>query len=192
MNHLPPLEREMALAFQALPFAAIGMLEALGVPLATIGELCGAGMLGRARVEITGDGLWHPDEGGEPRLLLAVHDGAWLVDIVALSSAEPDSWALRTGHGAILGALALDRAVACDGAVRLHGNPVAWMAAGCEGICVLDWGRAALNRLRGAGAGVTLVCDDAIGAARLRQALAVGGLPMVASAMDMDRGREAA
>lgn len=185
------LEAELAEAAHALPFGAVRLLEAMGVPIGVVGQMTGAGALGRVRASIGKGGRWEPAEDGEPRLIVAVREQGVLVDLAALSSSERDSWALRTGEGWLLG-FEHFHAAQLGGAdrLRLFGNPVDWMAAGGEGICVLDWSRAALSALRGLGSDVAIACDNDGAAEALTNALRWGGLPRVA--VDDFRGREAA
>ena len=61
--------------------------------------------------------------------------------------------------------------------LRLHGNPLAWLRSGGDGLCVLDW-EGALPMLRGLGERVLLRCDRGAGA-RLSALLMRGGLPRV-------------
>lgn len=186
------LERELARAFFRLPVAAVQLLGAMGVPMAFVGRLTGAMAIGRARVAIEGDGRWQHSEEGEGRLVLAVREGGELVDLVALSSGNPDSWALRNGSGWVLGydLLADVAAGPPGGRLRVFGNPIEWMRHEGAGICVIDWGRKALSELRWLGRSVTLECDDAAARDALANALRWGDLPQVIS-RDIE-GREAA
>ncbi len=188
---LDPLEMELERARAALPLGAVRLLEALGVPIGIVGQLTGAGALGRVRTAIGKGGRWEPVEDGEPRLIVAVREKGVLVDLVAMSSSERDSWALRTGAGWLLGYEHFHAAqLGGEDRLRLFGNPVEWMAAGGEGICVLDWSRTALSALRGLGSGVAIACDNEGAAEALTNALRWGGLPRVA--VDDFRGREVA
>lgn len=185
------LEAELAGAAAALPFGAVRLLQAMGVPLGTVAQLTGAGAIGRARVEVGADGRWAPVAQGEPRLVVAVREKGVLVDLVALSSSDGDSWALRTGEGWLLGYESwLNAQLGANSRLRLHGSPMAWLGAGGEGVCVLDWTRGALRSLRGLGPDVTIICQDQQAADVLANALRWGGLPRVVA--DDFKGREAA
>lgn len=183
------LEIEMLRAAVGMPFAGVRRLLDMGMDPAALGRLCGAGLLGLARVDLQRGGLFAFDPAGEARLILGVEEGGALVDLVAIASAERDAWALRCGYAAVLGADALEAAdalVMCErpAVVRLHGTPLDWLiglSADSEAlaVCVLDWNAMALRQLRGLGAQVTLACDDAAAAERLRGVLAHGGLPKV-------------
>lgn len=182
------LEAEQLRMAAAMPFAGVRALLDLGSPAPFLAGLCSAGALGRARVRVERGGRWIPDPAGSPRLILAVRDGAGeLIDQVALASAEPDSWALRTGDGVLLGEDRLQRAIVDQSAghkvaLRLFSRPLDWLAGGGAGICVLDWNAQALGALRGCGETVTLLADDAATAGALREALRWGALPEVAVA----------
>lgn len=191
-----PLEAELMCAALGMPFAALRRLLDLGMDSAALARLTGDGLLGLARVEVTRGGLFQFDPGGEQRLILGVLERDVLVDLAAVSSADPNAWALRCGYAAVLGEDALaeaDAAVVCEqpAAVRLFGTPLAWLIGGAAAgsICVLDWTPAALARLRALGPKVTLACDDAAAAERLRGVLVHGGLPKVAVAGTVGEAR---
>lgn len=174
------LEQACAGALAAeLPWAAMRRLLDLGVPARFAAGLNLAGDLSFAGVTIEAGGARWSADGPERRLLLAVREQDQLVDVAALSSTAPDEWALLTGEGAMLG---LERVIACQcglaDRLRLFATPLDWLRAGGAGVCVLDWGAAALGWLRGVGPGVVL--ETPPGAAdNLRAALAHGGLPRV-------------
>jgi hypothetical protein len=171
---------EAWLAGNPLPWSGAQRLQAGGVPWRTIGELNGAGLIGAARVHVSVDGSRFEPEGPDARLLLGSVSGDHLVDVVAMSTTCEDEWAVLTGGGDILGQAALDQAVATNARfLRLHATPMAWLRAGCEGVAVVQWNKAALSALRGLPEGTTLVVDP--GARdRLRGLLQYGGLPQVA------------
>lgn len=187
-----PLEQDLFRARMGLPFAAVQLLDAMGVPMDFVGVMAGAGAIGRVRATISRGGLWQEAEDGEGRLVLAVREQGALIDLVALSSTDPDSWALRTGAGLMLGHDRWLRAVIGQvERLRVFGNPVAWMRQRGAGICVLDWSADALSALRALGPRVTLACDDVAARDALHGMLRRGGLPQVAVGED-ELGREAA
>lgn len=171
-----PLRAELEAA--RLSVTGLARVLALGVPAAFIGELCGAGDLGTARVSLSRDGARFEAEGPDGRLLLGVREQGVLVDVVALAAHDPDQWALRRGEGWCLG---YDSWLACEiGAaheLRLFATPIAWLHAGGAGCCVLDWD-IGLRMLRGLGEHVLLRCERGAGD-RLKSLLRVGGLPRV-------------
>lgn len=179
-----PVEAE--LMAQEMRWPAVAALIGMGVPRPVLGALCGAGDLALAQVTLHRDGTFSFG-GPDRRLILAVRDGFGVLDdLVALSSTSADEWALRHRAGVLLGEdvlLDIEGRAAVHGraAVRLFGTPLAWLRGGGEGICVLDWGMAALSRLRSLGEGVTLVCDSGAGE-RLKALLLRGGLPRVSEA----------
>lgn len=203
------LEQEMVRAARAMPFLVIDQLAAMGVPRWVLAELCSVGDLGRFRVVETG-GRWRPANEGEPgppRLILAVRDIEFrLIDMVAVSSVDPETWSLRTGDGIILGAERLDlardaadamaeakswgahldpderREIEAGRHVCVHARPIDLLISGCDGICVLDWRPAALWALRSLGPQVTLMADTAAAAKNLSELLRCGGLPEVVAA----------
>ncbi|MGX7926476.1 hypothetical protein ACWPMX_07870 [Tsuneonella sp. HG094] len=197
-----PLARQMAEL--SMPWAAVQALIGMGVPAGFLGSLTGRGDLAVAQVELHRDGTF-TFGGPDRRLILAVRDAAGdLVDLLAIASHCADEWALLTRDGDVLGEAVIEaaeaRAVAHGRAeLRLYGTPLAWMRAGGDlpasssgavgrqrGICVTDWGRPAIGRLRALGERVTLICD--VGASdRLRAMLAHGGLPIVAEDRAMRR-----
>lgn len=198
---LGPVEAEFS-ALPFPPFSAIQRLLDAGMPAGTVGALHGDHALKVARVEITGR-RWEP-EGPDPRLLIGVRDLAGeMIDIVALARHAPRDWALRTGEAVVLGEETMERAgeEACvrgRAALRVFADPWAWLMAGCVGICVLDWNRAA-PCLRQMGERVLLVCDTGEARGTLAR-LTRGGVPRVAEVQTADAalslaeriGREAA
>lgn len=176
---------EMRAATLAIGFKPVRALIAAGAPARLVAELLERFELGRVRA-IEGERFWEPQEDGAARLALAVHSGPDLVDIVAFAPASPDRWTLRRGAGVMLGEDALWHACAMRGPgartiVAVHATPMAWLRAGGEGVCVLDWSAEALGMLRMLGPEVTLLAADAGAAVKLRDALAYGALPKVAA-----------
>lgn len=173
-----------------LPFAAVRALEAMGADRALLAQLAGASDLKIAQVELLPGGRF-AFGGPDRRLVLAVRHYGALVDLVALSSADENEWALYRGAADFLGGELLDRAVACElREVRLFATPIDWVRGGLAsssgaiggqepaGVCVLDWTASALSGLRGLRETCTIVCDRGAGE-RLKALLAHGGLPQV-------------
>lgn len=183
------LEVELAQAAAAMPWAAVLQLEGLGITRRIVAGM--TGQIGTGKVELSADGASWTLGGPDARLIMAVRDDAGeLIDLVAVASHCRDEWALRTGDGWALG-LSVLAAIeqARDEAqqlsrrrpvvLRLFGNPLDWLAAGGDGLCVLAWGALALTRLRALGDGVTIQTDNEGQKDRLRALLAHGGLPRV-------------
>lgn len=102
---------------------------------------------GVAPIEDVGGGYYTPSDCGPRRLIVPVYEDGTLIDLLALSSADPDQWLVRTGLASFLGLL--------EGwhyrhwePVTIHRNPLAWLAAGGEGLCPIDWHSPDLERLR--------------------------------------------
>lgn len=175
-----------------LPFTAVRALLDMGVPAATVGALTGAGMLALADVDLLRGGRFALG-GPVRRLLLGVTDEAGdLVDVAALSSSCEDEWALLTGEGAMLSAVAWREAQVRESReLRLHPTPFAWLRNGCSGCAVLELGGAALAMLRSLRPFQTIVTDPGAGPV-LEKMLAHGGLPLVAEDRAGARRRRAA
>lgn len=188
---LPDLSREMLAASTSMTMAGMRRLFAMGADRRFVARLYGDGLLGVGQVTLA-RGVWQP-AGPNRCLLIGVCQDGELVDVVALSSSQRDQWALRTGVGWALGAEAIEdvhRVLACAAEekprrmrLRLHATPFDWLAAGGDGVCVLDWCAASLMELRALGERVTLQVPPG-GAERIRDLLAYGCLPNVIEASD--------
>lgn len=176
------LEHEMLAAAAAMPFSAIQKLIRMGADKRFVAELTGYANMGIGRVALTRTG-WEP-EGPERRLLIAVRRLGALLDVVAVASHVRDEWALRTGMGWALGMDAIEDAHIAVGRdekrvrLKLHPTPFDWLAAGGDGVCVLDWCAASLGELRLLGERVTIEVAPGAGE-RLKALLTHGGLPRV-------------
>lgn len=87
---------------------------------------------------------WEPAEGeagATEVLILPVHEGETIIDLVAWRPDRPRRWWLRTGAGmgVVLGHQHHVTAQWEDTALLLHETPADWLAAGGEGACILDW-----------------------------------------------------
>jgi hypothetical protein len=144
------LERELALAAGAVRQKHLARLQALGVDLSAVAHL-GATYtpFGVARAEKRSGGLYEPAESGTPVLVMPVMVADWReglfgpiclyapVDLIAIETTRPASWAWRTGNGWALGA---DRIDHWEGEPLLMvATPLDWLARGGEAVCVLDW-----------------------------------------------------
>lgn len=113
-------------------------LQGLGVTGAAIAK---AGLVGTARIE-TGRKFWQPEEAGKPALIVPVSpDGTFggIVDFVALQTANPRKWWVRSGLATMLGFWNLEEAAHFDHQLVVHATPLDWLRADCEGVCIVDW-----------------------------------------------------
>lgn len=117
-------------------------------------------------VEVEG-GLYRPaDEGGRVALIQCVYQHGGLIDLVA-TSLETRAMRRRRGLGTLLGEDRLDNALRYGKPLPVFADGLAWRAAGCTGVVVLDWRDLVL--LADAPA---LLCESDALALRLRQAFA--------------------
>lgn len=155
------LYAELKAAAFAVRQVHIGRLRALGVSMRWIAE-ASTFPFGVAPCERAG-GYYQPLDGDGPlHLILPVLDEGVLVDLVAFRTTAPDAWLLRTGHGYALGleeglnswmwyAPADPNAKPPKHQVGkpayLARNPLDWMQAAGEGLCILDWGAPEVRQL---------------------------------------------
>lgn len=120
----------------------IDRLVALGCPgksLAQVGARQPA--FGIAAVELGKAGLFSPAESGAGVIVQPVvqWDTDWsipdVVDLIAWQPAQPERWWWRVGTGHALGLDLLND----DLPVRIVSSPLAWLAAGGDALCILDW-----------------------------------------------------
>ena len=200
------LRAQMMIAAAGLRFSAVGYLRDLGVSRRWLAQACGAGELGRARVQYSRDGdLFDLAAGdGETAIILPVTEDGVVTDLVAFDPRTPDAWALRRGDGVMLGWDAWHANANApetgggwreDAAVRLFANPLQWMRGGGEGLCLLAWTEATMGMLRALGAERTIVCEDdnfaGVVAERMAErprlpAVSVAPVEMVGPAMQLD------
>jgi len=155
---------EMQRASLAISWTAFAVLQDEGIDPRHLAGLTGSGDIGRMRVEFCRDGSWNPvDAGGSQALILPILDAGMLVDMVAFSPRSPDQWALRRGDGRLLGA---DQLSGCGDwqtgvrEVRVFANPMEWLIAGGDGICVLVWDDRAVRELAALGPKIRLMADS--------------------------------
>lgn len=122
----------------AMDELCLDRLKSIGVTGAGIAR---AGLLGLVRMETDGE-HWQPEESGNPALIIpAGVDNSFnnIVDMIALQTSNPDIWWSRTGLSPMLGFENLSRSMFYGTQLTLHANPLEWLKADCEGICLLDW-----------------------------------------------------
>ena len=179
----------MERAAEALTFPAVQALIGKGAAAGFVAVMSATGNLGLVRV-IEGRHGWefahNGEQGAAPRLIIAVRERGILIDMVAISSGNRNQWSLRRGMGYMLGLDHLNRILQERGwgadaheVLRVYSTPMDWLAAGGNGICVLDWNLDALHALRCLGPSVMLAADDENAAKALREVMAHGDLPPV-------------
>lgn len=118
-------------------------MEALGVPLTAIAALgTQHPVFGVERARLRPDGLFEPDPDGvtvivQPVMVADREPGDHgIADLICWLSSDPTRWWWRRGEGWALGEhLMEDRGEP----VLCVETPLAWLGAGGEAICILDW-----------------------------------------------------
>ena len=84
--------------------------------------------------------LWLPSPNGASALVMPVFDEDLnLIDLLATRTATPATWWLRVGYeDLVLGAVWLEHAHLTGQPVVHYMTPLDWLAAGGEGVCLLD------------------------------------------------------
>lgn len=168
------LKAEFEAAVDRVRQSHLDRLQALNVTPAAIAHLNLSGpAFGVVNADPDRDGLYQPGE-GPLHLVMPVHEGGGLVDLVAWRSDDPTRWWLRTGLGWLLNA---DACIASrwDGDhLTLHATPLDWLRAGEGGAweaggVVLDFDAPDLRALR---CFDTITCATDWLAATLRRSLA--------------------
>lgn len=148
MSGRPDLAAEADAAGARVGSRELARMQALGVPLGAIARL-GVRQLpfGVTEIEVHRDGTYSPAEHGKTAIIVPVMMPApfelfeqllastEIVDLVAFRLDAPRRWHWRTGDGWALGAGLLDH----DAPIPLVANPVQWLAAAGEALCLLDW-----------------------------------------------------
>lgn len=126
-------------------------------------------MIGAARIVALPNGRYRPIDDGELAYILGVFDvDHELVDLLAWHVGSPGRWWRRFAAWPVLGARELAKARYYHDPVVLHSTPDAWVLAGGDGICLLDWHL----DLRPLFEGVSAVrCDSQTLAARFQTAM---------------------
>lgn len=160
----------------------LNRLRALGVSIDTIAEMGATFPIGIGEAEDAGNGLYQPGEGALHMILPIVEDGE-LVDLCAFRSNIPDRWLLRKGLGFALGLEdglspwlwyqpadpeAKPPRFQVGKPLHIFSNPLEWLRAGRDGVCVLDWSAPEIRRLNGF---ERLTVSDATTARLLRASL---------------------
>lgn len=114
-----------------------------------------AGILAIVGCKFLGNGAFKFDAGGEPGVVIEVlaDDAETTIDLVAWPVDASEAFATAVGDGYALGIGNVTNAAswALGNVLRIHRTPLAWLQAGCSGVCALDhrfmthWLRAALG-----------------------------------------------
>lgn len=94
-------------------------------------------LAGLGRVEIH-NGIYQPDEAGEPAVIVAAEAAGELVDLVAVRLHDRAT-ATRLGVATLLGEDAVEAARLHDQVLLVYRDPLHWLWAGCLGVAILDW-----------------------------------------------------
>lgn len=122
-------------------------IRALGVAWRTIGYLGEyQAPFGVMNGTVVDTGLFEPGEGPAYVVQPVIVTGA-IIDIVAWRTIHPERWHLMTGLGWCMGEDTLS--LPAGNPVTLQATPLAWLASGGDGCCVLDWAAPELRILRG-------------------------------------------
>jgi hypothetical protein len=158
------LESEFRHCFR--PEASVGalaLLGRLGVPAEAVTAACTRygwprRFVGLARIEVLRGGLWAPDEGGRAACILPALDDGALADLVAVLPDDRLRPLRRRGDAWCLGldafeAVCWEHHICIDDPsgippLGVFDDPLAWLGAGGDGICPLDWRLAALDLAR--------------------------------------------
>lgn len=187
------LEAEFAAAQAAMTSAHRDRLHRMGVETWATDARCS--LIGTARVRFEGQRFFEfaPDD-GDPAVVVAArgddgpvgpdHEdpiraaamGEAIHDLVAFTTTRPDRWATRLGAVDHLGFMPIQAMLSSDptdGATWFWPHPLAWLAAGCDGVAILTGDPATIRS-------VVLsarrpYCEDAALAAQLR---AIAARPM--------------
>ena len=166
------LSDEMHTAVGRVEQRHLNWMMGIGVPASAIAGLgkreepFGIGFL-----EPVGTDYWQPID--EPAAIGAiiqpVYDDGDLIDLIAWRSQNPLDWRWRVGSAWALGADFLHGSV-WDGfaSIAIHATPLAWLAAGGEGLTVLNWTSPYIHQLSNFD---EIVCNDSKLSSRLNKIL---------------------
>ncbi|KFG90039.1 hypothetical protein BV98_002212 [Sphingobium herbicidovorans NBRC 16415] len=114
-------------------------LMAWGIAKETIASLGAYAPIGLAKVERLSNLMYQPNDDGEPHLILPVHEGGDIIDMVAFDPRWPDRWLRRTGNAVLLNADDIAAPRWDAGTVEVWATPLDWLRAGGEGVVILDY-----------------------------------------------------
>ena len=158
------LSVEMAAAWPQVKQEHLDSTQSSGVTstaLANVGKVQES--FGIANVEFLAGNLYRPaiDLMSAAAMIQPVYDNGEVIDLIAWTAFKPHDWYWRTGNGWALG---ID-AISCGGtksdfkSIMIHTTPLKWLAAGGEGITILNWNAPEIQSLS---AFDQLICFDHI------------------------------
>lgn len=171
------LSSEMFAASRAVEKPHMDRLGALGLLTPSLARLCGwLPALGIVDAMPGKSGLYEPGAGPCHVVTPVVSNGD-IADLCAWRPLDPARWWMRTGSGWALGADSLDAHGGWSSTLDLFATPAEWLAAGGDGVCILDWSAPELRQLA---EWPSIICSNAALARALRDALSRPvGLPSI-------------
>ncbi len=137
MSDLANELRSAALAVRTPDVARIRAMGLLNPGLLAVNER--RHPFGIASISDAGRGQYVPDPDGGRAMIVPVHEGDELVDLLAFHTLTPERWLLRLGLGWALGLEESLERYRWGDPLPLHKTPLDWFKAGCDGLCVIDW-----------------------------------------------------
>jgi len=111
-----------------------------------------ADMVGVATVRADGETYVPEDKGPILALVIGVYPDDELIDLIAVDSLRPQRWRPRVGVADVLGEANLRAAFGLP--LLVHRDPLLWLRASGEGICVLQYTSSLCAQLRYAHSGL--------------------------------------
>ncbi len=111
-------------------------------------------LIGVGRIVTHSSGLFEFHDDGDLAIIVAegepeVPGWAEVHDLIAFKAEDPDRWWLRRGQVDLLGTYNITPWRLSP--LTIHDNPLSWLQAGADGICVVDWAIDPIARLVGTG-----------------------------------------
>lgn len=117
----------------------VDLFGAIGISAITVAQMGAFAPLGFAKIRPLEDGLYEPADDGQRHLIIPVHDGSGVTDLIATHPASPRRWHWRIGQACLLGEANLNPPAWDRVPVAIHDTPIAWLCAGGSGACILDF-----------------------------------------------------
>ena len=166
------IEAEMLAAVGRVGQSHINWMIEMGVSSSAI---AGLGKkqepFGIGQLEFIGSDYWQPHDGPAAigAVVQPVYEDGHIIDLIAWRSLKPQDWRWRVGEAWALGADSLQgspwRGFA---SITVHATPLAWLAAGGDGLTILNWQSATIRSLSNFD---EIVCEDSKAADRLNEIL---------------------